>query len=139
LQARVMEDVWLPKWAAAHFGQPYAPARADFVKLAEILGRLRHGGTEEDAVRRFGKIADTALRQPEEFGWQGHRLAVVAQHLAYLVSETARREIRGPSPPGEAAAPAAKGRQSWQDEHMAKLERAVEEAAAEQEAKREAG
>lgn len=92
LQARVMADVWEPMWAAAHHGAGYAPARVDFVKLAEILGRLGCRRDEAHAVERFRKIAATALAQPEEFGWQGHRLPVVEKNLSWLISETAKAE-----------------------------------------------
>jgi hypothetical protein len=92
LQERVMADVWEPMWAAAHYGEGYAPARVDFVKLAEILGRLGCKRDEAHAVQRFRKIAATALAQPEEFGWQGHRLPVVEKNLSWLISETAKAE-----------------------------------------------
>lgn len=91
-----MADVWEPKWSAAHYGASYSPARVDFVKLAEILSRLRgRDGDEARTIDRFGKIADTALAQPEEYGWQGHKLTVVEKNLPWLISETAKREGGG--------------------------------------------
>jgi hypothetical protein len=91
-QARAMIEIWQPRWSAAHGGADYSPGKLDFVKLAEILNRLGVKKDEAHAFERFGKIADTALREAEEFGWQGHRLAVLEKNLPQLISETARIE-----------------------------------------------
>lgn len=90
IQARVMDEVWKPKWAGIHGGEDYSPGRVDFVKLSEILNRLGVKRDAEKAIGRFRKIADTALAKPEEFGWKGHRLTVVEKYLPELISDTAR-------------------------------------------------
>jgi hypothetical protein len=91
IQAKIMEEVWKPRWAAAHRNEDYCPSRVDFVKLAEILSQLGVKKDENHAVERFKKIADTAFQQKEEFGWQGHKLTAVQKNLPWLISETAKK------------------------------------------------
>lgn len=92
VQARVMDEIWKPKWSAAHFGASYSPGKVDYVKLAGILSRLRDGKDESHAIEQFKKIADIALLQPETFGWEGHKLTKVDTNLSALISEMMKRE-----------------------------------------------
>jgi hypothetical protein len=94
LQARVMEEVWRPRWARRHGGGNYSPGRSDYVKLAEILNRLGRKQDVADAVEQFKKVADMALRQAEKLEWEGHRLPVVEKYLSTLLAKIAEEEQR---------------------------------------------
>lgn len=87
--------LWVKKWGEVHHGAEYAPGKVDWVKLSEILRNLKAKEEPDRFLARWEKVIATILRQPEEFGWQGHRLAVVVQHWPFVVSETAKTEKGG--------------------------------------------
>lgn len=83
---------WEAKWSERHHGAEYSPGKVDWIKLADVLGKLKAKAEPEKCEGRFEKVADTFLRQPEEFGYQGHKLSVLVQHWQFIISETVKTE-----------------------------------------------